>query len=72
MERSVKFDWYEIPVHFFILVYCGLSVIFVTVDSYGFRAFIPISFVILPFSCMGLDNFMDRKSIGPAKEKFGN
>jgi hypothetical protein len=52
-----KFELAEIPVHLFLLVYCGLSLVFVTVDSYGFRAFIPITLLLVPFSMMAAERF---------------
>jgi hypothetical protein len=56
-----KFGMEELPVHAFIFVYCGLSLIFVTVDSYGFRAFIPVTLIILPFSLMAVERTIERR-----------
>jgi len=61
-KELLKSGPFEIMIHLFILVYCGLSIAFVTVDSYGFRAFIPVNLVILPFTFMALDSLRKHRA----------
>lgn len=60
--KKLRLPAREIFVHLFILTYCASTIIFVTVDSYGFRSFIPVNFLILPFSFMAIDHVATFKS----------
>ena len=67
MIRSRKYNLSEVPLHLFILVFCGFTIFFVTVDSYGFRSFIPVTFVILPFSFIAVNNIWLKRRAGESK-----
>lgn len=56
--KTVRFR--EFSLHAFILIYLIVSVVFVTVQSYGYRSMLLINFVVLGFSFMGLDVLVRR------------
>ncbi len=60
-KELLKTEAFEIMVHVFIITYCSASLIFTFVDSYGFRSFVPVMFVIVPFTFFIADRYVDRK-----------
>ena len=52
--------FWEVSLHAFIVSYLIISVVFVTVQSYGYRSMLLINFVVLGFSFMGFDVFIRR------------
>jgi hypothetical protein len=55
LKAKNKFETWELITQVFIFFYYGLTFVFVQVESYGFRAFIPINFVVLGLAFMGFD-----------------
>lgn len=52
---------WELTSQAFIVTYFVLAIVFVTVGSYGYRAFIPFNFIVLAFAFTGLDTFLANK-----------
>jgi hypothetical protein len=61
-----KLAFWEVGSQLFIFSYYGLSIVFVQVNSYGYRAFIPVTFVVLAFSFMSID-FLTGKNYLPTR-----
>ena len=50
----------EILFNVFIVSFYVLTILFVTVDSYGFRAFLPIQFLLIAISFLSIEKFILR------------
>ena len=61
IKSKNKIQFWELIIQLFIIFYYGLSIIFVQIDSYGFRAFLPANFIILAFSIIGIEKLMMNK-----------
>jgi hypothetical protein len=56
-----RFEIWETTSHIFIFIYCGFLILVAQVSSYGFRMFIPVTFIILSFSFLAVDRFKEIK-----------
>lgn len=58
-ERLMS-DWL---IHGFIFFYYLLTILFVYVISYGFRAFVPVTFIVLAYAFIGFDRIIITKKL---------
>ena len=60
IRAKFKLEIWEIIIQLFIICYYIFSIVFVQIDNYGFRVFIPVTFIILAYSFMGLDSLIKK------------
>ncbi|MBA3705570.1 MAG: hypothetical protein H0W84_06620, partial [Bacteroidetes bacterium] len=63
IKDSKKFELWEITAHIFIFCFYLVLFLLAPLGTYGFRLFLPVIFIVLPFSFIAFDKLKDKENV---------